>query len=168
MGLQTSTAMQPLWILSLLVSVSASPIPLSQEQTPSWVNICNGTYLFSEDTKSWNEALDFCILFGAHIAQIDSLAENFCLLDYGHTAVLGAWYWHSANDIVSEGVWHQFDEKLLSWSPWWNTDSDGSDEPDGGKEQNCGVVALTEDKHAGKWADTLCSAPRHYICERGF
>ena len=24
-----------------------------QDQTPSWVNICGGTYLFSEDKKSW-------------------------------------------------------------------------------------------------------------------
>ena len=24
-----------------------------QDQTPSWVNICGGTYLFSEDRKSW-------------------------------------------------------------------------------------------------------------------
>ena len=28
-----------------------------QDQTPSWVNICGGTYLFSEDRKSWFTAL---------------------------------------------------------------------------------------------------------------
>jgi len=158
--------MHLLWILSLLASASAIPL-LSQEETPSWVNICNGTYLFSEDTKSWNDALDYCILFGAHIAQIDSLAENFCLLDYGHTAGLGNWYWHSANDIVSEGVWRQFDESILSWSPWWNMQAN-SYEPDGGREQNCGLVGLSQDHHAGKWAADPCSKQRPYICERGF
>ena len=25
----------------------------AQERTPSWVNICGGTYLFSEDRKTW-------------------------------------------------------------------------------------------------------------------
>merc|ERR1712218_352303 len=123
MGIYTVVAvsqpsMQLLWILSHLTSVSS--IPLSQEQTPSWVNICNGTYLFSKDTKTWNDAYGECMLYGAHIAQIDSLAENFCLLDYAHTAGLPVnWYYHSANDIMSEGVWRQYDEELLLWSPWW-------------------------------------------------
>merc|ERR1711971_1121730 len=79
--------MRLLWILSLLAS--AASIPQSQEEIPSWVNICNGTYLFSEDAKSWTEACGECMLYGAHIAQIDSLAENFCLLDYGHTEEFG-------------------------------------------------------------------------------
>merc|ERR1712038_916817 len=61
----------------LALLASASSIPLNQEQTPSWVNICQGTYLFSEDTRSWNDAYGECELYGAHIAQIDSLAENF-------------------------------------------------------------------------------------------
>ena len=41
--------------------VFAPPVSLSiishrlhfQDETPSWVNICGGTYLFSEDRKSW-------------------------------------------------------------------------------------------------------------------
>ena len=55
-----------LWLPILLASVSALPlsqvnsIPKSvtlkifQEQTPSWVNICGGTYLYSEDRKTWS------------------------------------------------------------------------------------------------------------------
>merc|ERR1719479_541744 len=135
--------MHPLWFLSLLVSVSASTIPLSQERTPSWVNICQGTYLFSEDTKSWDDAYGECGLYGAHIAQIDSLAENFCLLDYAHTVGLAAdWYWHSANDIKSEGVWLQYDETPISWTPWWAKNADG------GNTQNCAHVYLGEDEFA--------------------
>merc|ERR1712107_919613 len=53
--------------------------------TPSWVNICGGTYLFSEDVKSWDDAYGQCELYDAHLWQIDNLAENFCLLDYAHT-----------------------------------------------------------------------------------
>merc|ERR1711953_395434 len=139
-------------------------LPLSQEETPSWVNICNSTYLFSEgESKSWNEASDECRLYGAHIAEIDSLAENFCLLDYAHTAGLNAWYWHGANDIKSEGVWRQNDGRLLSWSPWWNA---GYNEPNGGKAENCGIVNLTEDELAGRWYDHACYLQYWYICEQ--
>ena len=91
---------------------------------------------------------------------------------------LSDWYWHSANDGISEGylqhkkrplldhllgVWRQFDENVLSWSPWWS-----GDEPDGGRGQNCAEVALTEDQYAGKWASHVCSTPLPFICERGF
>merc|ERR1719400_926591 len=123
--------MHPLLLLSFLAS--ALSVPLSEELTPSWVNICNGTYLFSEDTKSWNDAYGECELYGSHIAQ-------------GFPADK---YWHSANDIMSEGVWRQYDEELLSWSPWWF-----DEEPLGGKERNCGRVALKEDRYAGQWGSS--------------
>merc|ERR1711997_326193 len=101
MGNCLSFGQEMFLILSLLAS--ASSLPPSQEQTPSWVKICSGEYLFSEKITSWNDAYGECELYGGHIAQIDSLPENFCLLDYAHTAGLpAAWYWHSSNDIVSE------------------------------------------------------------------
>merc|ERR1712203_1339267 len=146
-----SPAMPPFWILALLAS--ASSIPLNQEQTPSWVNICQGTYLFSEDTKSWNDAYGECELYGAHIAQIDSLAENFCLLDYAHTAGLPLnWYYNSANDIMSEGVWRQYDEELISWTPWWYRE-----DTYGGTGRNCGAVYLGETVYAGQWVSFACT-----------
>merc|ERR1712210_29185 len=98
--------MQSIWILCLLALVSS--VPLSQEKTPSWVDICGGTYLFSEDTRSWESSYGECELYGSHIAQIDNLAENFCLLEYAHTEGLpDDWYWNSANDIMSEGFLQQ-------------------------------------------------------------
>merc|ERR1711971_1356057 len=150
------------WILSLLAS--ASSLPLSQEETPSWVNICSSEYLFSETKTTWNDAYGECELYGGHLAQIDGLPENFCLLDYAHTAGLAAsWYWHSSNDIESEGVWKQYDGGLISWSPWWIDNN-----PAGGKTKNCGDVHLAEDEFAGRWGSATCSDAHYYICERGF
>ena len=92
---------------------------------------------------------------------------------------LAAPYWHSANDKMSEGcvshrmlsntfllgVWRQYDGTLLSWTPWWST---LTDEPDGGRAQNCGGVTLSQEEHAGKWFSHWCTELMYYICERGF
>merc|ERR1712192_170834 len=96
-------AMQPVLLFSFLAS--ALSVPLDQELTPSWVEACGGTYLFSEDKKSWTNAYGECEFYGSHIAQIHGLEENFCLLEYAHSKGLPAYYyWHSGNDILSEGI----------------------------------------------------------------
>ena len=65
--------------------------------------------------------------------------------------------------FVLSGVWRQYDEGLLSWTPWW-----GHEQPLGGRDYNCGAVGLAEDVNAGKWATSPCSATlMHYICEKG-
>merc|ERR1712037_712842 len=155
----TLTAMHPLLLLSFLAS--AFSVPLSQDLTPSWVNICGGTYLFSEDRKSWNDAYGECELYGSHIAQIDGFEENFCLLEYAQTKGLPFdYYWHSGNDILSEGVWRQYDEQMILWGPWF---FDGSN---GGRGSNCALIDLSEDTNAGEWADDPCTKAHRYICER--
>ena len=148
--------------------------------------------------------------------QIDSLAENFCLLDYAHTAVhkrpicfaifitrsphllvegpsglltlsfIPRWSvcrdfqligtgtalmtscqkvsfnWAKYISLMCiSGVWRQYDEELLSWSPWWF-----DEHPYGGTGWNCGRVGLREDHYAGQWASQACRVAYHYICER--
>ena len=39
-------------------------------------------------------------------------------------------------------------------------------EPNGGKDENCAVVHLTDDTYAGQWYDNPCTVAHHYICER--
>merc|ERR1712107_337538 len=98
----TRTAMKLILATSLSVAL-ASSTPLSRELTPPWVEACNGSYLFSEDKKTWNDAYGECELYGSHLVQIDGLAENFCLLKYAHAEGLPAdRYWHSANDNMAE------------------------------------------------------------------
>merc|ERR1719400_153123 len=158
------TEMQPIFVFMFFTLASSAP--LLKDQTPSWVNICGGTYLFSEDSKSWDGAFGECELYGAHLWQIDDLAENFCLLDYAQRMGYNTYVWHSANDKESEGVWRQADGTLLSWSPWWATyKDDGS--PNGGKAENCAGVNLDDSTYAGQWWDEPCSNAAQYVCERG-
>merc|ERR1711872_979526 len=165
--MKSPTKMEPLLLLILLL---VSPPPSTPSQAPFWVNICSGTYLFSDQAQSWNEAYAACELYSGHLLQIDDLAESFCLLDYAHkTEGISTYYWHSANDILSEGVWRQYDEKLISWTPWWRTHAGNyAADPDGGKAQNCAGIYLTEDGFAGRWFDDPCESSYRYICESSF
>merc|ERR1712110_690138 len=135
------------WILFLLASTSS--VPLSQEHTPSWVKICNGTYLFSEDTKSWNDAYGECELYGGHIAQIDGLAcltmhtkRDFLVVCTGTAQMISCQKGFGGN---------------TTRSPWWSVQ-----QPAGSKEQNCGRIFLSEDHFAGQWATDPCTTAYHY------
>merc|ERR1711962_992548 len=121
--------LKPILATPLIVAL-ASSTPLTRELTPSWMEACNGTYLFSEDKKTWSDAYGECELYGGHLLQIDGLAENFCLLKYAHAEAPVDWYWHSANDIMAE-VWEQYDGQMILWTPWWY-----SDYPKGGTTWN--------------------------------
>merc|ERR1711872_982460 len=103
-------------------------------------------------------AFGYCELFGGHLAKIDSLEENFCLLDYSHRQGIGHGqiFWDSANDKMSEGVWRHFDNQLLSWTPWWNAG------PPGDTSLNCGVFSTG----TGRWDDVSCTTSLNYICEK--
>merc|ERR1711973_252118 len=166
MGHEPRTAMSFLWVPILLASASA--LPLSKEQTPSWVNICGGTYLYSEDKKNWDDAYGQCELYGSHLVQIDDIAENFCLLGYAQTMGFENYHWTSANDRGAEGVWRQYDGTFLSWTPWWSTGPGDQGHPNGGKAANCADIFLSEDTYAGQWSDEPCSTEFGYICERDF
>merc|ERR1719342_441017 len=131
--------------------------------TPHWEEICNTSLLFSEDTKSWYDATEFCELLGGNLVEIRSLEMNYCILLHAHHKGLPVdWYWHSGNDIDDEGVYRYnragdfppLSGDLITWSViWWK-----GDEPDGGQKENCLLVGLSSDHHAGKWGTTECTA----------
>merc|ERR1712037_1087594 len=151
-------------------------ITLAFGQTPSlkwpeWEELCGqgSFYLFSEDLQSWSDAANNCELYGGYLAQIDSMVENFCLLEYINTLGFGDnvvhGLWHSANDIQSEGVIRQGDGRgpsfgdFLSWTPrFWSEV--------GGRSENCFYLAHTSPIAFGFWDDWDCSTPQYYICER--
>merc|ERR1719260_370819 len=150
--------------LQLLVNADTD-----QDNSPHWVDICGGSYLFSEDTKNWNDASDMCLLLGSHLLQIDNLTENYCLLEYAHKQGIDSdvGWWHSGNDIEAEGVWRQADGELILWTPYWGDyGSDHSHQPDQGTAANCLGFTLSTDRNAGKWFDGPCSVLHYYICER--
>ena len=63
-------------------------------------------------------------------------------------------------ETILQGVWRQYDEQMILWSPWWTYGRDG------GTLANCAVIDLSEDTNAGDWEDDLCTSAHRYICER--
>ena len=59
-----------------------------------------------------------------------------------------------------KGVWRQYDEQMILWSPWWTYGRDG------GVGANCALIDLSEDTNAGDWEDDPCATAHRYICER--
>merc|ERR1712154_251753 len=156
-----SLKMLLLLLLPLLLTLVEGH-PLQQARTPQWANVCNGSYLFSEDKKTWDDAGGICLLFGSHLLQIDNMVENFCLLEYAQKqGVTESNWWHSGNDIEWEGVFRQADGNLLPWQPLWPGNN-----PDQGRSANCLGVCLLGDDFAGKWFDNPCTNNLNYICER--
>merc|ERR1719431_1774717 len=111
-------------IFSLQVLVRAEP---DQNDTPHWVSVCDGSYLFSEDTKNWYDANGNCVLYGSQLFQIDNMAENYCLLDYAQSQGMNVdYWWHSGNDIEREGVYRQADGQPILWTHiWYANNPDG-------------------------------------------
>merc|ERR1712080_221789 len=147
----------------LVLSLLSAVLALSKEAgTPSWVHICDSSYLFSEDSKSWTDASGNCELYGGHLWQVDNMLENYCILEYHNVKGLPAdYYWHSGNDILSEGVFRQHDGSHILWQPIWY-----GDDPQGGTAENCLLVRLSADSSAGKWWDDPCTIAHRYVCER--
>ncbi|KAK4320963.1 hypothetical protein Pmani_008217 [Petrolisthes manimaculis] len=71
--------------------------------------------------------------------------ESQCIKDYG----LSANVWVLADDEAEEGVWRNTDTgEILTYFEWAST------QPDGGTDQNCIILRLTETKG---FSDTPCS-----------
>merc|ERR1719481_1042145 len=132
--------------------------------TPHWTPACGTSLLFSEDVKSWDSARGTCELFGGHLVDITSLQMNSCILSHYHQKGLpGGFYWHSGNDIKEEGVWRYNNPgDLINWTPPWC----GTEDPNGGRSENCFKIGFSNDKNAGKWCDSGCSGSLPYVCQK--
>ena len=70
--------------------------------------------------------------------------------------------WIGFSDIANEGVWTWTDNNgifpgTISWA---------TDEPNGGRKENCAFMRL----RSGKFVliDQMCSTALHYVCEQEF
>merc|ERR1712089_1925 len=167
MGKPVAVIMLPL--LLLLTSVSAAKLQ-DRAVTPHWEAVCNTSLLFSEDSKTWQDAQVNCELYGGSLVEIRSMEMNYCILRHAHNKALPAGpYWHSGNDIDDEGVYRYnragdfppHEEDLILWSPVWQ-----GGQPNGGRGQNCLLVELSTNEYAGVWGDNNCPNAWRYMCQR--
>merc|ERR1711872_234090 len=122
-------------IFSLLLLISPTTAVISNTTTPQWQELScmpGYKYLFSEITFPWEEARGECELYGGWLVDIESPREQYCLLEYAHSAGIQNWFWTDINDVASEGVYrHAKDNALLGWYNWLWRGNNNSDCPHG-------------------------------------
>jgi len=163
-------------VLLFLPAISAASLKeTGAGVTPHWEEACNTSLLFSEETKSWDDAAGFCELFGGNLVEIRTMEMNYCILLHAQLkGVQEDWYWHGGNDIDNEGVYRYnragdfppLSGDLILWSPLWYVAKGGESEPNGGRNENCLMVHMSSVSIAGKWHNNYCTTLHRYICQR--
>lgn len=116
-------------------------------------------YLFVHQTDTWNEALAYCKLFGATLAEVTSSSENTFLKSelkqFGSNAY---GYWIGGVDLEVDGEWKWVSSDRVVHFTDWNTG-----EPNGNRNENCiDMLRIT----SYTWNDEDCHSRQQYICEQ--
>ena len=56
-------------------------------------------YIFSEITHNWADSVAECEAYGGWLLNIESLAEQNCLLRYANNQGFENWYWTDGNEM---------------------------------------------------------------------
>ncbi|XP_074836089.1 C-type lectin domain family 17, member A-like [Carettochelys insculpta] len=109
-------------------------------------------YYFSDSTKTWGEAHQFCLEYGAHLVIINTKEEqDFLVKNRGTSRV----YWLGMTDQATEKSWVWVDGTSVVLSFW------SSGEPNNHQEEDCGTMATD-----GRWNDITCHMTDYWICEK--
>uniref|UniRef100_A0A3B3HFB0 C-type lectin domain-containing protein n=1 Tax=Oryzias latipes TaxID=8090 RepID=A0A3B3HFB0_ORYLA len=109
-----------------------------------WIRFGSSCYFFSEGSKSWDKAREFCRARGADLVVINTKEEN-------------QQFWIGLSDRDLEGTWKWVDGSPLTLQFW------GSDQPDNSGEEDCGHI---RNGFPGVWNDISCLSSMQWICEK--
>ncbi|XP_037662871.1 C-type lectin domain family 4 member F isoform X2 [Choloepus didactylus] len=123
-----------------------------------WKVFSGSLYYFSDAKKSWNEAEQFCVSQGAHLASVTSEEEQTFLTKSTSTSH----HWIGLTDTGTEGFWHWVDGTPFSSARsrrFW-----GRNQPDNWRHEN----GHTEDcVHIQQmWNDMYCDAAYQWVCKK--
>uniref|UniRef100_A0A8C7X511 C-type lectin domain-containing protein n=1 Tax=Oryzias sinensis TaxID=183150 RepID=A0A8C7X511_9TELE len=118
-----------------------------------WIRFGSSCYFFSEESKSWDEAREFCRARGADLVVIDSKEENEFISKLNKEN-----FWIGLTDRDLEGTWKWVDGSSLNLTFWGSTQPD-----DHNGVEDCAEINF---KHPGLWNDNLCKISRKLICEK--
>ncbi|XP_025099663.1 perlucin-like protein [Pomacea canaliculata] len=142
--------------LLLLLSLCATS---SCTCPPSWTAWRSSCYVFISQRLQWLEAASLCMVFGGHLAEINSRDENIFVRNMisSHNVFFS---WLGINDIARDGQW------VLSSSgqplTYWNWVA-GEPNNAHGVTEACGGMYRD-----GRWNDDECVRSRTFtsVCER--
>uniref|UniRef100_A0A8C7J1H8 C-type lectin domain-containing protein n=1 Tax=Oncorhynchus kisutch TaxID=8019 RepID=A0A8C7J1H8_ONCKI len=125
-----------------------------------WRKFDCSCYFLSIVSKTWEESRQDCLNRGGDLVIIQSREEQV------RCSVMS---WIGLTDEAREGLWtwmcpygSEFNHAnlfcvLSCICRYWHPD-----EPNGGREENCGMIQMNYDA----WNDTSCSAALPWICEK--
>ena len=144
---------------SYIVSFGGAYVSSTNKETGSYKARCvrgceelqhdGGTYLNCQFSRTWEEARDYCRLFGADLVEVNDEEENYFV--YSNAARC----WIGANDIDDEGTWVWSNGASWDWETWV------AGEPNNNGDEDCAGIWTD-----GDWNDWSCSNEYDFICEK--
>uniref|UniRef100_A0A8D1PQR2 C-type lectin domain family 4 member F n=1 Tax=Sus scrofa TaxID=9823 RepID=A0A8D1PQR2_PIG len=123
-----------------------------------WKPYNGNLYYFSQVKKSWQEAEQFCVSQGAHLASVTSEEEQGFVKQFTSSS----YYWIGLTDSGSEGIWRWTDG-----TPFNNAQSRrfwSENQPDNWKHQNGQREDCVQIQQ--KWNDMYCTALFQWVCKK--
>ncbi|XP_055983739.1 C-type lectin domain family 4 member F-like [Sorex fumeus] len=121
--------------------------------------IYNGAlYYFSQTKKSWQDAENFCVSWGAHLASVTSEEEK----DFLVTFTKDSFHWIGLTDQGTEGVWYWIDKTPFNDAQskkFWDKNQPDNWMYGEGRSEDC--VQMQQ-----KWNDMYCNAPYQWVCKK--
>ncbi|XP_011491347.2 C-type lectin domain family 4 member E-like [Oryzias latipes] len=118
-----------------------------------WIRFGSSCYFFSEGSKSWDKAREFCRARGADLVVINTKEENAFI-----SKLKKQQFWIGLSDRDLEGTWKWVDGSPLTLQFWASNQPDDYD-----AEEDCGEINF---EHPGLWNDTPCKDSALLICEK--
>ena len=116
-------------------------------------------YEYINETKTWNEADEYCKELGGYLVSITSQIVNDKLLDIMRDIpVKQLWIGYSDQEKENRWIWSNPGAVNNEFTKWRSS----SDEPNGRKRENCAVLIKS---HVGIWNDLFCGSLLNSICE---
>uniref|UniRef100_A0A669DBU6 C-type lectin domain family 3 member B n=1 Tax=Oreochromis niloticus TaxID=8128 RepID=A0A669DBU6_ORENI len=110
--------------------------------------------------QSFHAASDDCIAKGGSLSTPLTGDENDQLYSYVRQSIgPNEHIWLGVNDMVTDGHWVDQSGSNVRFKNW---ETEITQQPDGGRNQNCAVLSTTAN---GKWFDENCKAEKASVCE---
>ncbi|XP_065811165.1 CD209 antigen-like protein E [Labrus bergylta] len=122
-----------------------------------WKSFSRSCYLFSKQTKTWEESKQDCRYRRADLVIVDSLEEQEFL-----TVNLKRDTWIGLSDRDNEGIWKWIDGTPLTQAYWKIGEPNNAGNH--GIGENC-VHLIPDTETEENWNDLKCDASKQWICE---
>ncbi|XP_074836320.1 C-type lectin domain family 17, member A-like [Carettochelys insculpta] len=131
-----------------------SALPESIKCTAGWEKFQKACYYFSNKTKNWKDAMQFCMDEKSHLVSINDDEEQAFLCAHKKT---DRTYWLGLSDAIKEGKWQWVDNTSYSTSFWKRG------EPANKGDQDCATL-----NPSGTWSAYMCSMDYYWVCEKNW